>query len=170
MNGQYGSRSSRPTKDGSGHAARARCCAPIGKGQPFRMGSRRHLFWLALAFASWIGAAYADVTQAPGAQIYERRCRTCHGGAALADLPIGPDLRGIIGRKAGTGKSGVYSRELIDSGVVWDRDSLRRFLTSPSATVSDSHASFGKSHADEVESLLDYLESLRDPDRKPAVP
>ena len=126
---------------------------------------RPHLLWLGLALAGWIGTGYAaDVTPLRGDQVYEHRCRTCHGGARPADVPIAPDLRGIFGRKAGTGKPAVYSRALIDSGIVWDRDSLRQFLASPSAAMSDSHASFGQRYPQELESLLDYLESLRDPD------
>jgi len=125
----------------------------------------RSLLWVALAFASWIGAAYAAAPEPPGRQIFERRCRTCHGDTIPADLPIGPGLNGIIGRKAGTQSTGVYSRALIDSGIVWDRESLRRFLDGSSSVIPDSHASFGQLHPTEIETLLDYLERLSDPDR-----
>jgi cytochrome c len=98
---------------------------------------------------------------AAGRQIFERRCRTCHGGTATADSSIGPSLVGIIGRKAATQPSGVHSRALIESGIVWDRASLRRFLAAPSSAVPGTFMPVSTTDPAELESLLDYLESLQ---------
>jgi cytochrome c len=107
------------------------------------------------------GAASADPSAPSGKEIFERRCRTCHGGTEPALSSIGPNLAGIIGRKAGTQDSGVHSRAVIDSGIVWDRDSLRRFLAEPSGVVPGTLMGVGVTNPAELESLLDYLESLR---------
>ena len=85
-------------------------------------------------------------------------------------MPIGPSLRGIVGRKAATQPGGSYSRALIDSGIVWNRDTLRRFLDGSSPALPESHASFGRQHPGEMESLLDYLESLSPAVRDPSKP
>ena len=82
---------------------------------------------LALALASVIGAAAADDQVQAGRQVFEWRCRNCHGGAAPADYPIGPSLARIVGSRAGSIPTGMPSRPMMDSGVVWDRESLRRF-------------------------------------------
>jgi cytochrome c len=114
----------------------------------------------ALALVGLIGAAAAD--EQSGRQVFERRCRGCHGGtSAPADLPIGPRLNGIVGSKAGPGDHGVHSRAVIDSTTVWDRDSLRRFLTDPQREIPGTLMAVRVSDAAELESLLDYLESLR---------
>ena len=124
------------------------------------MGRSLKLALLALALAGAIGAACADEA-ASGREVYEFRCRTCHGGTAPADSPLGPSLDGIVGKRAGTQASGVHSRGLIDSGIVWDRDSLRRFLSDPRRAIAGTIMPVGVADPAQLESLLDYLESLR---------
>jgi cytochrome c2 len=114
---------------------------------------------VALALAGLIGAASADEA-ASGAEVFLLRCSTCHGGSRLANLPIGPSLAGIIGTRAGTQASGVHSRAMIDSGIVWDRASLRRFLSDPQSGIPGTLMAVGVANPAELESLLDYLESL----------
>ena len=46
------------------------------------------LLAVAFALAGPIGASRADEA-ASGREVYELRCRTCHGGTARADSPIG---------------------------------------------------------------------------------
>jgi cytochrome c2 len=49
----------------------------------------------------------------------------------------------------------------MDSGIVWDRETLRRFLSDPPREVPGGYMSAGAVPPAELESLLDYLESLR---------
>jgi len=120
----------------------------------------RKLARVALALAGVMGPAYADEA-ASGREVYELRCRTCHGGTAPADSPLGPSLTGIVGTKAGRQTSGVHSRALIDSGIVWDRESLRRYLADPRRAIPGTIMPVGVADPAELESLLDYLETLR---------
>ena len=116
---------------------------------------------LALALAGIVGAAASDEDQAQaGREVFDKRCRTCHGGTARADLPIGPSLAGIVGRRAGTGASGIHSRPVMDSGIVWDRASLRRFLSNPQREIPGTLMAGSATNRAELESLLDYLETL----------
>jgi cytochrome c len=124
------------------------------------MDTLRNLACVALALASLTGAASAD-EPASGQEVFELRCRTCHGGTARADSPIGPSLAGIVGTKAGTQASGVHSRALMDSGIVWNRESLRRFLAEPPRAIPGTYMPALIVPPAELESLLDYLESLR---------
>jgi cytochrome c len=55
----------------------------------------------------------------------------------------------------------VHSRALIDSGIVWDRESLRRFLADPRSAIPGTIMPVGVADPQELESLLDYLETLR---------
>jgi cytochrome c len=117
------------------------------------------LLAVSLALAGPIGASRADEA-ASGREVYELRCRTCHGGSAPADSPIGPSLAGIIGAKAGTQVTGIHSRALIDSGIVWNRESLRRFLSNPPRELPGTLMPAGVEEPAVLERLLDYLESL----------
>ena len=121
----------------------------------------RRSAYAALALAAVIGTAIAEDRVQSGRQVFEQRCRTCHGGTAAADYPIGPSLSGIIGTKAGTQDSGMHSRAIMDSGIVWNRESLRRFLSNPQREVPGALMPARVVSAAELDNLLDYLESLR---------
>ena len=116
---------------------------------------------VAFGLAGLIVAASADESVESGRQFFDRRCRTCHGGTGPADSPIGPNLAGIVGKKAGTQASGIHSQAAIDSRVVWDRESLRRFLSVPRREIPGSIMPVRVADPAELERLLDYLESLR---------
>lgn len=115
---------------------------------------------LGFALAAMTHPASAEQA-ASGRQVYDSHCRTCHGGTAPPDSAIGPSLVGIVGKKAGSQASGVHSRAVIDSAIVWDRASLRRFLADPRRALPGSIMPVGVTDPAELESLLDYLETLR---------
>jgi cytochrome c2 len=115
---------------------------------------------VALALAGLAGGAWAD-EPASGREIFDHRCRTCHGGTGKPDSPLGPSLAGIVGKKAGTQASGVHSRAAMESGIVWSRDSLRRFLSGPPYELPGTFMPGGVVPPEELERLLDYLESFR---------
>ena len=114
----------------------------------------------AALLAALAGAAVAADPPFTGRQVYEQRCRTCHGTTAPADIQLGPDLAGILGATAGTKASGLHSRDAIDSGIVWDRDSLRGFLSVPRQVIPGSIMPDGVRDPVELELLLDFLETL----------
>ena len=114
----------------------------------------------AAALAS--AAAAADDYTDPGRRIFERRCQTCHGGGAVPpDVPIGPNLVGIFGRQAGSGASGVHSRAVAESGTVWTRSSLRRFLSEPGREIPGAIMPVQVQDSRELDDLLNYLQTLR---------
>jgi cytochrome c len=114
----------------------------------------------ALAIAAFPVAA-AAAPGLSGHDIYEQRCRGCHGGTAPADLALGPNLTGIVGTRAGSQSSGIHSREATDSGIVWDRDSLRAFLSVPRTVLPNTLMGDGIADPAELERVLDFLETLR---------
>jgi len=125
------------------------------------MNNYRRFAWAVFAMAGLNSVAVADEFTDPGRKIFERHCQTCHGGKGVADSAIGPDLAGIIGRKAGTGDSGVHSRATFESGVVWTRSSLRRFLSDPGREMPGTIMPVQVRDPRELDDLLNYLESLR---------
>lgn len=103
----------------------------------------------------------ADESTSPGRRIFEARCVSCHESAPPSTATLGPSLVGIVGRKAGTGASGVHSRALAESGIVWTRSSLRRFLSDPGREVPGTIMPVRVEDPKVLDDLLNYLETLR---------
>ena len=74
-----------------------------------------------------------------GRQIYAQ-CQVCH---SLRRNRIGPRHCGLIGRKAGSVRGYDYSSAMRESGLVWNRETLDAFLTSPFATVPGNVMGYG---------------------------
>lgn len=106
-------------------------------------------------------AAASDASVQAGKTIFVHRCQTCHGVTGPADSPIGPDLRGLIGRKVGKEGSGMHSRAAVESELVWDRASLGRFLSAPQKELPGTLMPARVTDPQELDDLLDFLESLR---------
>jgi len=69
-----------------------------------------------------------------GATLFTRNCSTCHdlsGGSMRA----GPMLGGLGGRQAGSVKGFAYSAALKNSSIVWNEETLDRWLSGPQAFV-----------------------------------
>jgi cytochrome c len=106
-------------------------------------------------------AVAADESTDRGARIFETRCKSCHVAASPSTATLGPSLAGLIGKKAGSGKTGVHSRALAESGIVWSRGSLRNFLSDPGRAVPGTIMPSRVEDPKELEDLLNYLETLR---------
>jgi cytochrome c len=92
--------------------------------------------------------------------LYHARCRGCHGDEHAAPT-LGPTLIGIIGRKAGTGETGVHSYAMKESGITWNAASLRRFLGAPTKEVPGTLMLGGIDDPQELDDVVTHLESLR---------
>lgn len=76
-----------------------------------------------------------------------RECAVCHVVAAPgtkdADVRlIGPNLYGVIGRRAGSVEGFAYSKAMKEAGFVWDEAALDAYIASPSAKVPGNRMSF----------------------------
>jgi cytochrome c len=65
-------------------------------------------------------------------------CRTCHD--LEPDLPhkAGPNLHGIIGRKAGSIAGFKFSDAMVKSSVVWTPETMDAWIKQPTALVPGS--------------------------------
>jgi cytochrome c len=114
-----------------------------------------------LLLAALQASAHAAESASPGRKIFESRCVSCHESSPPSTATLGPSLAGIIGRKAGSGNSGVHSRALAESGIVWNRSSLRNYLIDPGRAVPGTIMPMRVENPKELEDLLNYLETLR---------
>lgn len=69
-----------------------------------------------------------------GRLVYNNACRTCHT-LRDGDLRLGPNLNGIIGRKAGSVAGFAYSSAMKGGDLTWDEATLDRFIANPDAVV-----------------------------------
>lgn len=66
-------------------------------------------------------------------------CKTCH---ALDVNKIGPMLKGVVGRKAGTIAGFTYSVANKNSGITWTEEKLFQYLESPQRVVPGTKMTF----------------------------
>ncbi|MFC3231243.1 c-type cytochrome [Marinibaculum pumilum] len=109
------------------------------------------------------GAARAEDDQAKlmkdGARSFNK-CKACHN---LVSGPkrMGPDLKGLFGRKAGTYEGyDKYSDAMKASGIVWDDETLAAYLENPKKVVPKGSMAFaGIRKESELTALLAYLKA-----------
>ena len=91
---------------------------------------------LAAVLALVSGAALAqDDGAAREAQLaFNNHCRTCHV-TNEGDHRLGPSLYGVVGRDAGSVPGFAYSSAMTNADIVWDEETLDRYIENPDAVV-----------------------------------
>lgn len=88
-----------------------------------------------------------------------RPCRACH---ALDDDGVGPKLRGVLGRRAGSVPGFDYSDAFAGSDVRFDEEALDAFLAAPQKVVPGNQMVFpGIADPQRRRDLVAYLTSQR---------
>jgi cytochrome c len=85
------------------------------------------------AFAASPAAADGDV--AAGEKIFTGKCKVCHQIGPNAKNFVGPNLNGVIGRKAGSEEGYSYSDAMKGSGLTWDEATFKEYIKDPKAKV-----------------------------------
>ncbi len=89
-------------------------------------------------------------------------CAACHPTSADGASAMGPNLRGIVGRSAGSLAAFPYSEAMKRSGIVWTREALDAFLTNVQQKVPGTQMTItGIPDAADRAAVITYLESLR---------
>ncbi len=115
---------------------------------------------LALAFAATLGsgAAVAEGDAEAGKKVF-KKCKTCHSFDP-GKKKIGPHLKGVVGRKAGSVEGYKYSKAMAGADITWDEANLDKFLTKPKAFVKKTKMSFrGLSKENKRADVIAYLKA-----------
>lgn len=117
---------------------------------------------LALALGLSVSAVPA-ADLANGKTIFEQRCGICHAVTRDPGGPVaGPNMVGLIGRKAATEASfTMYSPALKKYGVTWNAKTLDEFLTMPMQKVPGTTMPMMLPDAKERGDVIAYLSSLK---------
>jgi cytochrome c len=88
-------------------------------------------------------------------------CTACHSITADGENSVGPNLRGVVGRKAGSQPNYDYSAALKASGIIWKPDKLEQWLSGPSKTVPGVRMAQVVSSPADRKAIVDYLSTLK---------
>ena len=118
-------------------------------------------FVLALLLGAAPSVALAADPLAAGRAAF-KRCANCHQAGPTARSNFGPQLNGIVGRRAGSAPDFAYSPAMKRSGIVWTEQNLAAFLRDPDAVVPGNKMRFwGISNERQIADLLAYLRSFK---------
>lgn len=115
------------------------------------------------AGALLVGTGFALAAWMPPAATFEpvfEPCAHCHQIGRDARTTTGPALTGVIGRRAGQVPGYPFSDAMRASGLVWDRDTLARYIASPQAVVPGTRMVFaGLDDPAQIRALVDFIEA-----------
>ncbi|CAH0353833.1 cytochrome c family protein [soil metagenome] len=111
------------------------------------------------AVACTITAASAQ-DAAKGAALFKQRCSICHVVEPGKKGTIGPNLLGVVGRKAGSQSDFPYSPAMKKAPIVWSKASLDTFLTAPNKLVPGTRMVIAIPVAPQRADIVAYLSTL----------
>jgi cytochrome c len=121
---------------------------------------RTSLITLALLAGSAVAANAAGNAKA-GAAVF-KRCAICHTSDKGGGDGLGPNLFGVMGRKAATRPGFAYSAPLKKAGLIWDEANLTKWVAGPARVVPGTKMAFaGITSKKQQADVVEYLESLK---------
>jgi cytochrome c len=125
-----------------------------------RMGTRV-LSALGLAIAIMSAPAWAEGDAVAGEKVFNK-CKTCHEAEKGVNR-VGPTLKGVVGRKAGSVEGFKYSEAMAakgTEGLIWDEANLTSYITDPKGFIAGNKMAFaGIKKPDELANLIAYLKT-----------
>lgn len=115
----------------------------------------------ALALLTAATAAQAAGDPKAGAEVF-KKCAMCHTVDKDGGNSTGPNLFGVVGRKAATAADFQYSGKLKASGIVWTPENLTKWVAKPGAMVPGTKMTFaGLSSKSQQANVVAYLQTLK---------
>lgn len=114
-----------------------------------------------ILFSAASAAAQDAGGDAAAGQRVFNQCRACHTVDAGGRAGVGPNLHGVIGRRAAAIDGFRYSpsmRQRAEGGLTWTEDNLRAYLRNPKEVVPAGTMSFpGLRNDQQLNDLIAYL-------------
>lgn len=99
---------------------------------------------------------------AAGEKVFAK-CKACHVVDADTNK-IGPSLKGVVGRTAGTHEGFRYSPAMVaagEGGIVWNDETLAAYLRDPKGYIKGNKMAFvGLKKDDELTNVIAYLKQF----------
>lgn len=113
---------------------------------------------VSLTLGLWLDGAWANTD---GKTLFERACASCHALSPEEPKKSGPLLRGLVGRPSGKVEGYVYSAALSKAGLVWDVQTLDRWLEDPAALVPGNSMGYAMRNPERRALVIQYLSTLK---------
>ena len=104
-----------------------------------------------LTRAAWAGGLAGDPARG---ETVDEACQDCH---SLDKNDVGPRHRGVYGRKAGSLPDYDYSAALKSANIVWDEETLDKWLTDPQSVAPGAKMVFHLESAQDRADVIAYL-------------
>lgn len=118
----------------------------------------RSIAILALTLASLAPAKAQDAEA--GKSVFGQ-CRACHAVGEGAKNGVGPQLNGLIGRKAGSVEGYNYSEANKNSGKVWDEATFTTYIKDPKGQMPGTKMVYaGLKDDTRIANLIAYLKTF----------
>ena len=103
---------------------------------------------------------FVDATNLSKGKRVFNKCKACHTLVAGKNR-VGPSLKGVFGRKAGTASKYRYSKAMKKAGLdglVWSEETISKFLVKPRTFIKRTKMSFaGLKKTTDIKNLLAFL-------------
>ncbi|QJD91568.1 cytochrome c family protein [Duganella dendranthematis] len=117
--------------------------------------------FIALLFALPLAGAAPVGNPKSGALLFQR-CASCHAVGPFASGGYGPQLNGIVGRRAASTKDYKYSDAMKKSGLTWDEKTLTAYLRAPHDVVPGTSMRFwGIKDEQQLADVMAYLKTFK---------
>lgn len=125
----------------------------------------KRMLRLAISITVISGTTPAWAQDASQGELVFNQCRACHAVGPGARNKAGPELNGVVGRKAASLPDFNYSKAMKQAaakGLVWNDQSLSAYLESPDTFLPNGVMAFGgvKNRA-ALKNLIAYLKTQK---------
>ena len=108
-----------------------------------------------------MGVSRAQDAAAGEAAFKKYICVVCHDAGENAKIKVGPPLNGLDGRKAGTYPGFGYSDGFPTSGITWNADSFKEYISDPAKKIPGNRMVIaGIKDAKDISDLWAYLKQF----------
>ena len=119
-----------------------------------------HAIAAAAVLAALIALPAGAQDAAAGEKVFAP-CKICHQIGEKARNSVGPELNGVIGRKAGSVPGYAYSPANRDSGLTWDEATFTTYIQDPQAKIPGTKMVFpGIKDPQQIKDLIAYLQQF----------
>jgi cytochrome c len=114
---------------------------------------------LAAALLLAVALAAAAAADAEHGKALFQACAACHNDNPNA---LGPNLHGVVGRKAAAREDFRYSNAMARANLTWDEANLKAYLADPQAKIKGNRMPFGGiADPKDIDDLIAYLQTYK---------
>jgi cytochrome c len=119
---------------------------------------RRVSIFLGAAMSAALATPALSADAEHGKALYAA-CAACHQDKPDA---LGPNLKGVLGRKSAAMEDFRYSNPMKRANLVWDEANLREYIADPQAKVRGNRMPFDGLHdPKDVDDIVAYLKTYK---------